>query len=58
MKNRIIFAIFGIFVPGNKAGSQVKEVESKFDKYFFIYTITGQLPIKNFSFKYFAVWRL
>ena len=36
--------MFGIFLPGNRAGSQVKGVKSKFDKYYFIHTIPGQLP--------------
>ena len=36
-KMRLVFAIFGIFLPGNRAGSQVKWVESKFDKYYFIH---------------------
>ena len=32
-KIRLLFAIFGIFLAGNRAGSQVKGVESKFEKY-------------------------
>ena len=43
-KIRLLFAIFGTFLPGNRAGSKVKGVESKFDKYYFIHTIPGQLP--------------
>ena len=46
-KIRLIFAIFAIFLPGNRAESQVKGRESKFDKYSFIHTIPGQLPIKK-----------
>ena len=48
-KIRLLFAIFGIFLPGNRAGSQVKRVESKFDKYYFIDTIPGQLSVKKFG---------
>ena len=36
-------------------GSQVKGVESKFDKYYFIDLFSGQLPVKKFWFKYFPV---
>ena len=57
-KMRLLFAIFGIFLTGNRAGSQVKGLESKFDKYFFMYTILVQLPVKKFWFKYFPVLRL
>ena len=57
-KIRLLFAIFGIFLPGNRAGSQVKRVESKFDKYYFIDTIPGQLSVKKVWFKYFPVLRL
>ena len=46
-KIRLAFAIFGIFLPGNSAGSQDEEVESKFDKYYFIHTINSHLPVKN-----------
>ena len=57
-KIRLLFAIFAIFLPGNRAGSQVKGVESKFDKYYFIHTILGQIFVKKFWFKYFPVLRL
>ena len=57
-KIRLLFVIFGIFVPGNRAGSEVKGVESKRDKYCFIHTIPGQLPAKKIWFKYFPVLRL
>ena len=39
-------------------GSQVKGVESKFDKYYFIHLISGQLPVKKYWFKYFPVLQL
>ena len=57
-KIRLLFAIFRIFLPGNRAGSQVKGVEARFDKFYFIHTIPGQLPVKKLWFKYFPVLRL
>ena len=51
----LLFAIFGIFSPGNRAESEVKGVELKFKKYYFIHTIPGQLPVKKVWFKYFPV---
>ena len=57
-KIRLLFAIFAIFLSGNRAGSKVKGTESKFDKNYFIHTIPGQLPVKRFWFKYFTVFRL
>ena len=52
---QLLFAIFGIFLPGNRARSKVKWVGSKFDKYYFIHTIPGQLPVKKLWFKYAAI---
>ena len=49
----LLLAIFGIFLPENRVGSQVKGGESKFDKYYFIHTIPGQLSVKKFWFKCF-----
>ena len=57
-KIRSLFAIFGIILPEDTVGSQVKGAESKFDKCYFIHTIPGQLPVKKFCFKYFPVLRL
>ena len=54
-KIRFSFAIFEIFLPGNRAESQVKGGESKFDKYCFIHTIPVQIPVKKCWFKYFPV---
>ena len=48
----------GYFYQKTRRGSQVKEVESKFDKYCFIHTIPGELSVKTFWFKYFPVLRL
>ena len=44
-KIQLLFAIFGLLTPGNRAGSQVKGLESKL--------IPGQLPVKNFWFQHF-----
>ena len=41
------FAIFGIFLRGNRAESQNKVIEPKFDKYYFIHTIPGQIPLNK-----------
>ena len=57
-KIRLLFAIFGVTLPGNTLGPQVKGVESKFDKYYFVHTVPGQLPVKKNWFKYFPVQRL
>ena len=43
----LLFAIFGVTLSENTVGSQVKGVESKFDKYYFIHTVPGQLPVKK-----------
>ena len=51
---RLLFAVFGIFLSGNRAGSQVKGEESKFDKYLFIYMIPGQLPVKKILIQIFS----
>ena len=34
-------------MPGNRARLQIKGLESKFDKAYFIHTISGQFPIKK-----------
>ena len=47
-KIRLLNALFGLFLAGNRAGSQVKGSESKFDISYFTHTIPGQLPVKNF----------
>ena len=39
--NTITFCNIWKFLPGNRAGSQVKGVESKFNKNYFIHTIPG-----------------
>ena len=53
---RLVFAIFGMCLPGNRVGSQVRGVKSKFDKYYFIHTINGHLPVQKIWFKYFPVF--
>ena len=53
---RLVFAIFRMFLPGNRVGSQVRGVKWKFDKYYFIHTINGHLPVQKIWFKYFPVF--
>ena len=43
----ITFAILRLLLPGNREESQVKGLESKFGKSYFIHTIPGQLPVKK-----------
>ena len=57
-KIQLLFALFGIFLPGIMAESKFKGVGSKFDKYYFIHTIPGQLLVRKIWFKYFPVLRL
>ena len=45
----ITFALFRLFWAGNRAGSQFKGSEPKFDMSYFTNTIPGQLPVKNSS---------
>ena len=37
----LLFAIFALFLPGKRAGSQAEGLESKFDKHCFIHMIPG-----------------
>ena len=55
-KTTILFAIFGLFWPGDRVGSQIKGLESKFDnifvhllKYFAYNIFLGTMPtfLKN-----------
>ena len=55
---RLLFELFNIFLARNKVGSHVKESESKFDISYFIHTIPGQLPVKNFFFQHSPVLRV
>ena len=48
-KIRLLFALFGQFLAGNRTGSQVKGTESKFDITFFTHTIPGQRLLKSFG---------
>ena len=44
----ITLAIFGLFFPGiGEVGSEVKGLESKFGKSYFIHMIPGQVPVKK-----------
>ena len=56
-KIRLLFAIFGLFSPGNWAGLQVKGLESNFVKIYFN-LFPSQLPVKKFQFQHFPVLRL
>ena len=49
-KMRLHFALVGLFWGRNRAGSQVKVSEPKFDICHFIHKIAGQLPVKRFWF--------
>ena len=57
-KIRLLFAIFRLFLPGNRVKSQVRGLESKFDRSFFIHTIPVQLPVKKSWFKHSPVLQL
>ena len=46
-KIRLLFALFGLFLAGNRAWSQVKESKPKFDIYFFTQAIPSQLSVKK-----------
>ena len=46
-KNTITFCNIWLFLPGNRDVSQVKGLESKFGKSYFIRTIPDQLPVKS-----------
>ena len=48
-KIRILFTLFGLFLAGNKAVSQFKRSQSKFDITYLTHTIPGQLPVKIFG---------
>ena len=54
----ITFALFRLFWAGNRAGSQFKGSEPKFDMSYFTNTVPGQLPVKKFQFQHFPVLRL
>ena len=45
-KTRLLFAIFGLFLPGNRVGSQIKELESKFAK---VLQICKNILVPTFS---------
>ena len=46
-KTRLLFAIFRLFLPGNRVGSQMKGLESKFDK---ILEICSNILVPTFSY--------
>ena len=49
------FPLCGLFLPGNRVRSQLKAVESKFDKNLFYPHNSCQLPVKKFWFQHFPV---
>ena len=57
-KIRLLYALFGLFVEGSRAGRQIRESESKFDISFFTHAIPGKLTVKKFWFQHFPVSRL
>ena len=57
-KIKFLFALFRLFLAGNKTGCQVKGSESKFDISYFTQTIRAQLPVKKIYLLRFPVLRL
>ena len=57
-KIRLLFALFGLLLAGNKTGSHVKGTGSKFDISYFTHMIPGQLPVKKILLQHFPVLRL
>ena len=51
----VSFPLCGLFLPGNRVRSQLKAVESKFDKNLFYPHNSCQLPVKKFWFQHFPV---
>ena len=43
----LLFSISVLFLQGNREGSQVRRLESKFGKSYFIHIIPGQFPVKK-----------
>ena len=54
-KIRLIFALFVLFLAGNRVRSQVKSSESKFNVSYFTHTIPGQLPVKKICCNFAAI---
>ena len=48
----ITFCNIWAILPENRTQSQVKGLESKFDKYYFIHTIPDEVPVKKFWFQF------
>ena len=57
-KIRLLYALFGLFVEGSRAGRQIIESESKFDISFFTHAIPGKFHVKKFWFQHSPVSRL
>ena len=54
-KIRLLYALFGLFLEGSRAGRKIRESESNFDISFFTHAIPGKLPVKKFWFQHFPV---
>ena len=48
----ITFCNIWAILPENRTQSQVKGLESKFDKSYFIHTIPNEVPVKKFCFQF------
>ena len=46
---QLCFALFGLFLLGNRVGSRIQGAESKFDTAYFTNNIPGRLNVKHFS---------
>ena len=53
---RLLFAIFRLFLIGNRAGSLVKLLKSKFNRSHFTHTIPGQFLVKKIWFQHFPIF--
>ena len=50
----LLFSKFRLFLPRNRNGSQIKELESKFVKSYLIHTIPSQLSVKKILIQTFS----
>ena len=48
----ITFCNIWAILPENRKQSQIKGLESKFDKSYFIHTILDEVPVKKFWFQF------
>ena len=54
-KIRLLYALFGLFLEGSRAGRKIRESESNFDISFFTHAIPGKLFVKKLWFQHFPV---